>query len=224
MKKRNLIFAGAIVLAASATAVSFAQNAATATISATPSSSSAAQIYQADTTLTGSTLPANSPSGVTSIDTSGKNGHAVPGLSPLAQAVGSVGSGDLYVVAPSSGDILVTVYLSNAGQLANNYGYMNFQVSVYPGTWSVASGTDTFSFTGSNPAAQTTGSGGQAATAVLSLTNGYVTFDLPGGTSNTSTSGTAYSISIDSGSYYCSSTSGNNLAPSFYATVQPSAS
>ena len=126
-----------------------------------------------------------------------------PSWSPVASATGSVTAGDLYAIDTTgyTGDILVTVYLTNGNALSKDYSYMNLQLNVWSGTsgaWIQA------------PLADASPIG----TVYLTLNNGYASFLLNGNK--------IYDISVDGGSYYCISTSavGGSLSPTFYVEVK----
>lgn len=190
ISKRAGILGSLVVLAAATSAISFAAtNSNSATITATAGTSSVVSVSQATSSSAGQY-------------------SGLPTISPVVDQVGSIGAGNLYTFTPTvSGDLLVTLYLNNAGNLANDYSYFNAQVTAYQGTttsgtttWTTASGV-----TSSDPVSQ-----------VLSLNNGYVTFNL------SVTAGDTYDLAIDNGSFYATSTSTtapNSISPNFYLTV-----
>jgi hypothetical protein len=122
-----------------------------------------------------------------------------PSWSPSANSTGSITAGDLYIVDltdfTSGEDKRLTLYLNNPDKLSKAYSYLNMSIAVYklsgdPLAWSVDPIDDTY----------------------LTLTNGYISFDLEGGYE--------YSISVDSGSYYCMTTTDVTLDPSFFAELR----
>ncbi|MBX6350813.1 MAG: hypothetical protein IRZ11_04825 [Clostridia bacterium] len=138
---------------------------------------------------------------VSQAGTNGRFGHTANIPVVAEGSTGTVAQGDLYVVDATSysGDIWVTLYLDNPDALANDYSYMNFNVSVYSygaTAWNTA------------PATQLNG---DPASQVLSLTNGYVSFLLAGSKK--------YSVSLDSGAFY--TLDANGTAPSFFVDVEP---
>ncbi len=121
---------------------------------------------------------------------------ALPTWTPLVGSAGAVDAGDLYYIEnPGSGytgNLLVTLYLTNPGDLADSYSYMNFEVQAYDynGTTWTSKDIDAF----------------------LTMSNGYVSFVLPPAT------GTGWVITIDGGSWYCIGTS--HLDPTFFLEVK----
>lgn len=204
MKKR-LMFLGAAILAVGATSISFAAG---STGSTTVSVSAASTTP----TITASSSP---EAGLGT----GPNG-AVPSIQPVIDSAQSVTAGDLYTVHPNSdGDVVLTVYLTNADKLAKDYTYLNLNVTVYVGTYTNDSAAPTWG----SPLVPATDASTNAAvtTQLLTLNNGYVTFYLTGITAASQ----IYGVSIDSGSDYAisSNTSTGSLSPAFTVTVSPGA-
>jgi hypothetical protein len=121
----------------------------------------------------------------------------VPSWTPLEGSAGSVTAGDLYYIDPGdyAGDLLIMLYITNAGDLSSAYSYLNLEVQVWdydadPEGWTSES-VDYF----------------------LTLSNGYVAFILsaPGGD--------GYVVTIDDGSWYCIDGTGT-LAPTFFIDVR----
>lgn len=160
----------------------------------------------ATTTATATPVGNSGIATVTEADTDGK--HTVrPSWNVTTDAVGRVDTaGDLFVIGGTgfTGDLSATLYLNNAAQLTKAYSYLNLAIVVYKFTdsaWVAAAG-----MTGANY------------TTYLTLTNGYVSFALPGLAATT----TKYSIGIDAGSFYCVNAipgSPGTLTPAFYLDV-----
>lgn len=136
---------------------------------------------------------------------SGTTATAAPSWSPTQSATGSVtGAGDLGIIDAASGSVLTTVALTNAGGLSSDYSYLNLPVEVYK--WDAT--TTTWAVDSNYPVQY------------LGLTNGYVTFTLPVGST-----GGFYEIVVPTGgSYYVVSTSSTaqaTLSPSFDITATP---
>ncbi len=184
MKKLYLVLA--LLVALGVTAVSFAATAPSASVTTTVSGGNFVSVT--------STIPAawTAPSGYGS----------APAWMPIAGTTGSITKGSIYWIDPKdyTGDLLVTLYLNNPADLTKAYSYLNMAVMVLGSsngtTWSEASGFKT--------------SGNYSN--YLTLTNGYVSFVLPGGSK--------YLIAIDGGPYYCVSTTGGSLSPSFYIDIR----
>jgi hypothetical protein len=184
MKKIYLIIALLVALVVSAT--TFAMTATSATVTTSVSAGGFANVT--------TSLPTGwtAPSGYGS----------APTWSPIAGTTGSVTKGSLYYIDPQqyTGDLLVTLYLNNPADLTKAYSYLNMAIMAQ----SSANGTSWSAVT----SFQTNGNYNY----YLTLTNGYVSFVLPGGSK--------YLISIDNGAYYCVSTSNGSLSPSFYIDVR----
>jgi hypothetical protein len=197
--KKVLVFAIAVLLLVSATAVAFARNTSTTAVSISAGGISGA----ASTSLTA--LDA----GDTVIKYKYSTGagpyvfHA-PSWAPIADQAGIVTAGDVYYLDTTgyTGDILVTIYITNTAALQKDYSLLLLQANVWNGT--------TGAFT------QATYADGTAiGTVYLSIVNGAASFILNGNTE--------YCFTIDGGSYYCIDTdaAGGSLSPSFYLEVQP---
>lgn len=129
---------------------------------------------------------------------------AAPGWNVYGKAIGGVTRPvDLFYVdtTNNSGDIAVTLYLTNAAELIHYYRYLILNVGVYvqDGTqqWQKATGGD-------EPLPDT----------YITMQNGKVNFDLPGYA--------RYKFTIDSGSFYCfnANIDGSSVSPKFYVTVE----
>jgi hypothetical protein len=138
-----------------------------------------------------------------------------PAWSPTVNSVGSISTpGDLYYINASGtqGNVLVSLFLTNPDKLSVNYTYLNMQVNVYvKGSKYVA---PTALVVGVNDWEQASLVGGSLIGNVyLNLTNGFVSFLLPGNKE--------YVVTIDSGTFYSinNDTSTGALSPTFNATV-----
>jgi hypothetical protein len=186
MKRRQVFFILALIIATAATAVSYATTSGTTTLAVTGSTSSA------------SVTPATAGTIV-----NGKNSGTNPAWSPVANSTGSITAGDLYIVDlsdfGSAEDKRLTLYLNNPDLLSEAYSYLNMNITVYE--------ADNAAAPTAWPASTITPNN-----AYLTLTNGYISFDLEGGKK--------YSISVDNGSFFCMTTTGVTLAPSFFAELR----
>jgi hypothetical protein len=197
--KKTLVFVITLVLLLAATAITFAQTTAVASvaISAGSTTGGAASIKTlddvGDTTKlcysTGSEAPYS---------------HVAPDWSPIVERPGSISAGDVYYVDTTSytGDVMVTMYLTNASALSLDYSYLDMQVNVWEnsgGTWNQATEADD----------------SVIGTVFLTIPNGSASFILHGNTT--------YCVTIDGGSFYCIDTDAANgsLSPDFYLDVSP---
>ena len=119
---------------------------------------------------------------------------AQPSLNTFGKAVGGVTSGDLFYIdaADNPADIQVALYITNARELIDCYSYLILEVGVYAGSDTgewEKVSTDTF----------------------ITLRNGQVRFTLPGLAE--------YKVTIDGGSFYCTTANSNSLSPQFYLEV-----
>jgi hypothetical protein len=133
-----------------------------------------------------------------STDTWGKY-DTLPSWTPVEGTAGSVEAGDLYYITNPSGytgNLLIMLYVTNVGDLADCYSYLNMQVQAYDYDSSANSYTS------------------KSLDLYLTLSNGYVSFILP------QASGDGYVITIDGGSWYCFDADGGSLSPSFYIDVR----
>ncbi len=143
-------------------------------------------------------------SGQTDIQVEAAESPATPEITIFGNAIGGVTPGDLFYVdaTDSSGDILISLYITNADVLITYLRYLNLKVAVYcedeNGRWSKTSLRD----------------GHLPADTYLTLHNSPVNITLPGYA--------RYKIAIDSGCYYCinAATGGDNISPQFYLTVE----
>jgi hypothetical protein len=130
---------------------------------------------------------------------------------PVLNSVSTVTqAGDLAIVdaTGTSGNILVTVALTNPAALSGDYAYMNLPIVVKACT--LSGSTCTW-----QDATDANGNAiGASAPQYLTLTNGYLTFLLQGGT------GKYYEIEIATGgSFFTISTTAGSLSPAFLVTT-----
>jgi hypothetical protein len=188
--KRKLYLMVALLVALAVAGGSFAYTATSGSISAEVTTGSSSF---ADITTT-------KPSGFPETDKYG----VAPNWTPVVNTAGGITPGRLYYIDPKNytGDLLVMLYLTNVGDLAKGYSYLNMGVNFYKADtgW-----TEETSRTGTAP----------DLTYYLTLSNGYVTFILPaaGGW-------TKGVITIDNGAYYCISGTPAYLMPRFYIDVR----
>ena len=121
---------------------------------------------------------------------------AQPTWTAFGKAIGGVTSGDLFYIdaTDNPADIQVTLYITNARELIGCYRYLILEVGVY--------------------AESDTGEWEKASTdTFITLRNGYVRFTLPGLAK--------YKVTIDGGSYHCTTTDidSGSLSPQFYLEV-----
>jgi hypothetical protein len=197
--KKKIIFALVVLLLLGGTAITFSQNSASASVTITAGGnngdiSTIKTIADIDTD-TGLKYSTGDSGAYTAVPAS---------WSPVVNTAGTVTKGDLYYVDTTgyTGDVLVTVYMTNAGMLVRDYNYLDFQVNVWSGT------------SGSWTTQATRADGSPIGTVFLTEINGSVNLVLAGATK--------YCITIDGGSYYCISTSaaGGSLSPAFYIEVK----
>ena len=128
-----------------------------------------------------------------------------PSWTPVVNTAGGITAGHLYYIDPKdyNGNLLVMLYLTNVGDLAQGYSYLNLGVNFY--TTDNATWTEETTVTGTDPDLNY----------FLTLSNGYVSFIIPAG----STKGV---ITIDQGAYYCIDDTTGYLTPRFYIDVRQS--
>lgn len=122
----------------------------------------------------------------------------LPEWTPIERTAGSVTAGDLYyILNPTgyTGRLLVMLYLTNVGELADSYTYMNLQVQAYDYDGTASTWTS------------------ESLDVYLTISSGYITFILSQAT------GDGYIITVDGGSWYCFDADGGILSPSFYIEV-----
>jgi len=135
----------------------------------------------------------------------------LPSWNPIEDTAGGiVDKGDLYYLEPYTSttavDAMAFVYLTNVGDLAGCYSYLNMGLNLWVDT--AGSGDYTEVVSPSNTA--------NPADEWLTLTNGYVSFPL------TATTAYTYAITLDEVSWYCTDgtcNGGGNLSPAFYVHV-----
>jgi len=129
---------------------------------------------------------------------------ARPSWQAYGKAIGGVNNaGDLFYVdaEESPADVLVTLYITNTHELSRCYNYLILKVGVYvednTDEWTVASLYD------NQPVPDT----------FITMRSGQVSFTLPGDAK--------YKVTIDSGSFRCSTTraDGGSVSPKFYLTA-----
>ncbi len=187
-KKFYLIIAILVAVVLSGGTYAYTYTTAGVTIGATADPKDIATVYAGATPPSGWTAP---------------SGYGVPpSWSPVINTAGSITKGSIFWIDPGNytGDLLVTVYLTNSAALTSYYTYVNMAMMVHSSpdgtTWSEVT----------NPPFKTAGKYNY----YLALTNGYAQFKLPGGNK--------YHIAIDNGVWYCINTSGI-VDPSYYCEV-----
>ena len=129
---------------------------------------------------------------------------AAPTWEVFGKAIGGVTTpGDLFYIDAdqNADDILVTLYLTNAKELSHCYQYLILEVGAYTetdaGEWERATGWD----------------GEPIPANFITLHNGEVSYTLPGHAK--------YKVTLDGGSFYCTTTKaeGGSTSPNFYLTV-----
>ncbi|MBA7656460.1 hypothetical protein ES703_64385 [subsurface metagenome] len=121
---------------------------------------------------------------------------AQPTWTAFGKAIGGVTSGDLFYIdaTDNPADIQVTLYITNAQELIGCYRNLILEVGVY--------------------AESDTGEWEKASTdTFITMRNGQVSFTLPGYAE--------YKVTIDGGSYYCTTTDidSGSISPQFYLEV-----
>ncbi len=188
MKRKFFIVALVVALLISGGTFAYTYTTASSTIGAVPAADIAAV-----------TAGATPPAGWTA-----PSGYGVaPSWTPVINSTENITKGSIFWIDPGgyTGNIVVTLYLTNSKDLTSSYTYLNMAIMVHSST----DGTSWSEVT--NPAFK---SGGKY-NYYLALTNGYTQFTLPGGKK--------YHIAIDGGVYYCISTTGT-LYPSLYLEVK----
>lgn len=126
---------------------------------------------------------------------------AAPSWSAFGKAIGGVTPGDLYYIDATENpcDIVVTLYLTNTQELIGCYRYLILKVGSYvesdTGKWEKAS----------------MGNGEPIPDTFITMHNSQASFTLPGYAK--------YKITIDGGSFYCTTTDSGSLSPQFYLEV-----
>jgi len=126
-----------------------------------------------------------------------------PTWTAFGKAIGGATPGDLFYidVTDNPADVVATLYLTNAQELIGCYRNLILKVGIYTeiagGDWEKAS----------------TGNGEPTSEIFITMRNGQVSFTLSGLAK--------YKITIDSGSFYCTTTNTDkgSLSPQFYLEV-----
>jgi len=121
----------------------------------------------------------------------------------FGKAIGGVTAGDLFYIdaMDNPADINVTLYLTNAEELVSSYRYLILKVGLYSqvaeGDWQKVP-----EYNG-EPVPDT----------FITMTNGQVTYNLPGSEN--------YTLTIDGGSFYCYGVEAgeDSASPNFYLEV-----
>jgi len=128
--------------------------------------------------------------------------EVAPKMNAFGKAIGSVTPGDLFYIDTGSitADMPITLHITNTGELVHYYRYLTLNVGVYTET-----DTDQWEKV-------TTGNGEPLPDTYITMSNGMVSFTLPGYAK--------YKITIDKGCFYCyGSTDQSSVLPEFYLTV-----
>jgi hypothetical protein len=141
----------------------------------------------------------NGNEGKPAVQVTAAGSSAAPSAEFFGKAIGSVTPGDLFFVdaAGNPGEITLSLYITNTGELIHYLRYLTVHVAVYvedsPGQWTKSQ------INGEKPPE-----------IYLTLQNSPVTFTLPGGA--------RYKVAIDSGCFYCLSAgnAGESIIPRFY--------
>lgn len=128
---------------------------------------------------------------------------AAPTWTAFGKAIGGATPGDLFYIdaTDNPADIAATLYITNANELTGHYRSLILKVGLYTenaaGEWEEAS----------------LGNGEPIPDTFITMYNGQVSFTLPGLAK--------YKITIDSGGFYCitTSTDKGSLSPQFYLEV-----
>jgi len=187
MNKRVLLVLTILVVGIGAVA-SFAvtQTSATVGVEITPGGSSSFMEVTAFGTYTGE-----------------KHHNQLPSWTPIeGTAGGIIDKGDLYFFEPGTTlvDGIAFVYLTNVGDLANSYSFLNMGLNLWE--WNGSIYTETNQVTLSDE--------------WLTLSNGYVSFLIE------STGVVTYVLTLDEVSWFCTDGDpgdGESLSPSFYVDV-----
>jgi len=129
-----------------------------------------------------------------------------PSWTPVVNTAGGIVPGHLYYIDSKeyNSDLLVMLYVTNVGDLAQGYSYLNLGVNVYTVTVTTTlTWAEEIAVTGTAPDLNY----------FLTLSNGYVSFILPAGS-------TKCVITIDQGAYYCINGTADYLTPRFYIDIR----
>ena len=126
-----------------------------------------------------------------------------PTWTAFGKAIGGVTPGDLFYIDSNNNttDMLATLHITNTDALIHRYRYLILNVGIY-----VQTGTDQWE-------KATRGNGELLPDTYVTMSNGKVSFNLPGYAK--------YKITIDKGCFYCygTDTDENAVSPSFYLDV-----
>jgi hypothetical protein len=197
--KKKLIFGIALMLLLAGVGITYATSSASASVTITAGGVGGVKADVDNIAAVADTIKLKHSTGADAPYT-----HVAPDWSPVENEAGTVTAGDLYYVdcVGYTGDIQVTVYLTNPGALLKDYTYLNMQINVWegdsPGPWAQATLAD----------------GSAIGTQFITPLNGYYTFLLSGNTH--------YVISIDDGSFLCKDidADGGDLSPDFYIDIR----
>lgn len=144
----------------------------------------------------------NTTAGQSPIQVAAAEAEVAPHWKAFGMAIGSVTPGDLFYIDTGNitTDLLVTLHITNTGELIHYYRYLTLNVGVY-----TEIGTDQWE-------KATMGNGELLPDTYITMSNGRVSFTLPGYAK--------YKITIDKGCFYCyGSTDQSAISPEFYLTV-----
>jgi hypothetical protein len=200
--KKKMVFTLAAILLVAVTTLTFAHTSTAASVNITAAHNGDPSLVQSVGSV-GDVVP-NTVQLKYSTGSSAPFTQVSPTWNPLQNYAGNITAGDVYYVdaTPYAGDIRVTIYLTNSGQLYQDYTYLNLKVNVWTGSGS--------SWTQGTLVADATD-----ATDYITLDKGMASFILQGNAK--------YCISIDDGDYYCIHTTvdgSHSLSPDFYLDVK----
>ena len=160
---------------------------------------------------------------------------STPSWSPIANSVGAVPStsaingltGSLYgITVPDTGRYMVTIFFTNPDKLSEAYSYLNLNITIYK----VTIANDTGWYVGDYKASETAQSDSKllwpaeckVATQYITLSSARVILYVSGSTTVSSgiESGYKYIVAVPEGVFYCTTTDGVTLSPSFYILVE----
>jgi hypothetical protein len=126
---------------------------------------------------------------------------ATPSIKTFVKAIGGVEPGDLFYIDSSDNpaDVRVTLYITNTHELYQSFSYMILKVGIY-----VQSGTDEWKSLYEGNESLADGN-------IITIREPSVSFLLPGYAK--------YRMTVDSGSFYCTTAANNDLSPQFYLRV-----
>ncbi len=127
---------------------------------------------------------------------------AQPTWTAFGKAIGGITPGDLFYIdaTDNPADIQVTLYITNAQELIGSYRNLILEVGIYTESdideWEKASMSN----------------GELIPDTFITMRNGQVMFTLPGLAT--------YKVTIDGGSFYCTTSNSGSLSPQFYLEVE----